>query len=340
MRKRFAKVLAAITLTSIVGGAIAVKAFPDALGSSLYKFDTMLTNTYSKDSISCNDALDNAYCVKPSMFNDAAVISKSSIDEVTNISGVKISRTYNPLSNFHLPLVGLIDTSQINIWFPNKSRLEAIPNMDPNIDMSPATQTLRRLPKEKFYLEHKDQFNKDSLALLDIVNSLNLYTRVVSKELTLAMMKEESSFFMFPDSSWAGAQGTMQVRRIGWETVETDPYLPNVHNPRRNIIAGIKIAKWLEHYCEKNYAGWDTASLQHKRDLVVTSYNCGIGELIAYADFERAKKDSTYIVERHPWYIDETPRETREYVVKVRNTLNNILNKKISPKKFLAYNKS
>jgi hypothetical protein len=315
MGKRFAKILAAVALTTVVGGAITNKVFSDVTNSSLLKLDSLFNTVYAGyagDTISCNDTLEN-------------------------IANAPIA--YNLPLNFNSKIIGHTDTNQINIWIPNKLNLESVSNTSTDIDMSAATQSLRRLKKEKFYFKHRDQFDKDSLALIDIVNSIDLYSEIVSRELIIAMINEESSFFMFPESSWAGARGPMQVRKVGWETVETDSYLLNVDIPRRNILAGVKIARWLETYCEKNYKNWSRSSLQRKRDLIVAAYDCGIGTLIAYDDFQRAKKDSSFVVERHPWYIDETPLETRDYVAKVAKSLKYVLNKEISQKKLLAYNK-
>ncbi|MDO8516758.1 MAG: lytic transglycosylase domain-containing protein [Nanoarchaeota archaeon] len=94
-----------------------------------------------------------------------------------------------------------------------------------------------------------------------------------------------------------GAKGVMQLIPEAWNEVDNSNFYENCFNPQKNIEVGIKYLKWINNYLKVNYGDWDQIPDNEKRDLIAAAYNCGIGQL-----------------ERKDWDINQTPRETLNYV--------------------------
>jgi len=102
-----------------------------------------------------------------------------------------------------------------------------------------------------------------------------------------------------------GARGHMQLMPKTWEDREPNlNFYAKAFHPETNIEVGTKHLKWINAYCQKKHPDWDTLSNEQKRDLIAAAYNSGQGRL---------KKKN--------WDIKKMPKETKDYIEKVKNYL-------------------
>jgi len=106
--------------------------------------------------------------------------------------------------------------------------------------------------------------------------------------------------------SQKGASGLMQLMPVAWKEVDDSDFYKHRFNPEKNREVGEKYLRWIENYCEKNYAEWNILSVGKKKEIIGAAYNGGISRL-----------------EKKRWNIAKMPPETRRYVQKIEEEINN-----------------
>jgi len=161
---------------------------------------------------------------------------------------------------------------------------------------------------DKIYLEemkNEERRNKDPI--YNYINSA--FNKVnppqhISKDYVRAIVFTESTDN--PNAiSPAGARGYMQLMpETGKELDKESNFLKESLNPSKNINSGTKYLKWIDNYCEKRHPNWNIISGEQKRKIISAAYNGGPSRL-----------------NKRGWNIEKMPKQTRDYVKKVRKNL-------------------
>lgn len=115
----------------------------------------------------------------------------------------------------------------------------------------------------------------------------------------LARSYIESSNNPYAESK-AGAIGLFQIVKDSWNDVMEQPF-DMAKDPYLNSIASLKHLKKLDTYLRQNYPDFEKLSNEKKFDIINAAYNGGQGRLKSVN-----------------WNIDEMPKETRDYVKKMK----------------------
>lgn len=97
----------------------------------------------------------------------------------------------------------------------------------------------------------------------------------------------------------------MQFMEATWKEKAKLPF-EEAFNPETNIEMGIKYMHWIADQLEKNIPDWEKLPKERRLSLIAASYNGGVGRLT-----------------RNEFDISKMPKETREYVEKVRKAMSN-----------------
>ena len=92
-----------------------------------------------------------------------------------------------------------------------------------------------------------------------------------------------------------GCRGLCQLSELAWKDVMDIPYLPNVYNPKLNVIAGEKYLRLIKKMLGKDYTITN----------MLICYNWGIGNFRKYQKGEKS-----------------LPRETKVYLKKILREMN------------------
>jgi len=103
--------------------------------------------------------------------------------------------------------------------------------------------------------------------------------------------------------SYADARGLHQIMRTSWYEVMKENF-DKAYDPLLNSIASLKHIRVIDNYLRQNYSRFEKLPVEKKFDLINASYNGGHGRLM-----------------QRGWNIRRMPRETREYVKKMRERL-------------------
>lgn len=125
-----------------------------------------------------------------------------------------------------------------------------------------------------------------------------------NREFYRAVIKTESSDNPKAVSK-VGARGLMQFMEATWKEKAKLPF-EEAFNPETNIEMGIKYMHWIADQLEKNIPDWEKLPKERRLSLIAASYNGGVGRLT-----------------RNEFDISKMPKETREYVEKVRKAMSN-----------------
>jgi soluble lytic murein transglycosylase-like protein len=86
-----------------------------------------------------------------------------------------------------------------------------------------------------------------------------------------------------------------------WKHMTGKNSFSEAYNPEENIKVGTKYLRWIEEYCAKKHPSWENLNSLERREIIAAAYNYGPAGL-------RRKK----------WDIKQTPKQTRNYVKKLR----------------------
>lgn len=121
-----------------------------------------------------------------------------------------------------------------------------------------------------------------------------------------------------------GAVGLMQILPTTFEEIkELNPQFVNLEEPRWNIAAGI-------YYDRALYRKWELPSEQDRLYLAFASYNAG------YVRMRRAYRRVEEPVESWEQVKPRAPRETRDYVQRIRTLMDADTPKPRSPLRGIA----
>lgn len=105
--------------------------------------------------------------------------------------------------------------------------------------------------------------------------------------------------------SHANARGLRQLRKIAWKESTDEDYNSTVYNPQANTTVGILYNKEIDRFLSQHHPRWKKLTRQEKIDLNTAANNGGITRLM-----------------KSEWDINRMPRETKEYVRKIRELYN------------------
>jgi membrane-bound lytic murein transglycosylase MltF len=239
--------------------------------------------------------------------NIAINISDSIISSLSSSINNTYNHTYNP------SITNLSSISSLNDIFQYRDSLIKRENtVDSLVNKAKEILNISVLQDK----EHADSIINNAIdyalmrpkinqeALVDkILDTLNTGSEIVDKYFIKASIKEESNYD--PNiSSYAHAQGLLQLIKDTWNIFGEGNYSKNVHNPIKNIRAGVKYYLWLENFMSEEYIGWSSASIGCKRGLLLAAYNGGHNRL-----------------KRKGFDIKKMPKESRSHITKVNNTI-------------------
>ncbi len=98
-----------------------------------------------------------------------------------------------------------------------------------------------------------------------------------------------------------GARGLWQMMEPSWYDVMS-AHFDNAYDPLLNGKASLRHINNVDIFLRQKYPGFDQLPIDHKRDLMNAAYNGGQGRLMSVG-----------------WDIDAMPKETRDYVKKMRD---------------------
>lgn len=172
-------------------------------------------------------------------------------------------------------------------------------NLENLMDWNLIPVNSKRITKKR---EETNKINPEYISDNDLDNYINhIYKKVkvpkvIGKEFLKSLINIESTKNIYAQSP-KGARGLMQLIPDAWKEVDKSDFYENSFNPEKNIEVGIKYLKWINNYCNKNYAEWRYIPIQEKQEILAAAYNGGIG-----------------LLEKREWDIYQMPNETKNYV--------------------------
>lgn len=153
--------------------------------------------------------------------------------------------------------------------------------------------------REPNYLSQKE-FNK----LVDEIYNPQKADPLITKDVFKSFIKKESSLDINAFNESTKARGLGQLLEETWSDIDTSCYYTNVYNPQKNLEVSLKYLNWIPKGLEKLHPNWENLSKNEKLDMVIASYNWGIGKL-----------------KEKNWDFSKAPSETKKYRTFVYNEL-------------------
>lgn len=158
-------------------------------------------------------------------------------------------------------------------------------------------------PNASVFVERKSRGAMNRSELMDILEKA--YSKVDVPNYIPMSVQMARSYVESSDNpnatSPVGARGLWQIMEPSWNEV-MDVHFDKAYDPLFNGIASNRHIKKVDIFLRQNYPGFDYLPTGHKRDLLNAAYNGGQGRLM-----------------RAGWDIDSMPKETRDYVKRMRD---------------------
>ncbi len=158
-------------------------------------------------------------------------------------------------------------------------------------------------PKASVFIEKKSPKAMDYSELMDVIEKV--YSDIKVPDYIPMSVQMARSYVESGDNpnatSPVGARGLWQIMAPSWNDV-MNAHFDNAYDPLLNGKASLHHINKVDIFLRQNYPGFDQLPIEHKQDLMNAAYNGGQGRLM-----------------RAGWNIDEMPKETRDYVSRMRN---------------------
>ncbi|GIU69461.1 MAG: hypothetical protein KatS3mg002_0697 [Candidatus Woesearchaeota archaeon] len=184
------------------------------------------------------------------------------------------------------------------------SSLAGSPRNEPSLENKLLNDQLFNNKKEpELYL---DKINSRALSYSEIRKYLDkAYSKIKTPEYINLAVQLARSYVESKDNPYAvsnaGARGLYQIMEESWNEVMNEYSFDHAFDPYLNNIASLKHILRIDTYLRQNYPGFEELPLEQKRDLLNAAYNGGQGRLKSVG-----------------WDINAMPKETRDYVKKMR----------------------
>lgn len=158
-------------------------------------------------------------------------------------------------------------------------------------------------PKTSVFIDKKSSRAMDYSKLMDVLEEA--YSKInVPDYVTMSVQMARSYVESGGNpgaTSPAGARGLWQIMEPSWYDV-MDSHFDSAYVPLPNGKASLRHINNVDIFLRQNYAGFQELPVEQKRDLMNAAYNGGQGRL-----------------KRVGWDIDAMPKETRDYVKRMRD---------------------